>query len=105
MLAAARGQAPHVARFIIVSLYSGTRSAATMALRLDAPSLSSGWFDLDAGVLYRRGRAEGESHKRRPPVRMPRELLAHARRWHQIGLARPVEWRGREIHSMRSAWA
>ena len=105
MLAAARGQAPHVARFIIVSLYSGTRSAATMALRLDAPSLSSGWFDLDAGVLYRRGRAEGESHKRRPPVRMPRQLLAHARRWHQIGLARPVEWRGREIHSIRSAWA
>lgn len=105
LLAAARGKAPHVARFILVSLYTGTRAAATMALRLDAPSLSSGWFDLESGVLYRRGRAEGESHKRRPPVRMPRQLIGHARRWRAMGLARAVEWRGREIHTMRSAWA
>ena len=105
LLNAARQRAPHIARFMLVALYTGTRSAATMALRLDAPSLSSGWFDLDAGVLYRRGRAEGETHKRRPPVRMPRQLIGHARRWRGLGLARAVEWRGREIRSIRSAWA
>jgi integrase len=45
-------------------------------------SASAPWVDLDAGVIYRRGRAEREHRtKRRPLVKIPRRLAAHLARW------------------------
>lgn len=103
-VARTRGQ-HHIARFIIVSLYTGTRLAACLNLRLSGPSLTGGWFDLDAGLLYRKGDAERSTKKRRTPSRLPRQLAAHARRWAAGGSIWAVEFRGARVASIKTAWA
>ena len=95
----------HIARFILVSIYTGTRKAAALNLRLTGPSMNGGWFDLEAGLLYRRGEGERITNKRRTPVRLPRQLLAHASRWQRSGSIWAVEWRGQRIADLKTAWA
>ena len=95
---------PHVARFILVALYTGTRKEAIFQLRLDGPSMVGGWFDLERGVLHRRGQGERETTKRRPPVKLPRQMIAHARRWRACGAVWAVEWRGARVGSIKTAW-
>jgi integrase len=48
-----RPNAQHVARFILVALYTGTRAGAVCGAAL-APTEGRGWIDLDQGVFYRR---------------------------------------------------
>ncbi|WP_164736725.1 tyrosine-type recombinase/integrase [Pararhodobacter zhoushanensis] len=96
--------AEHIARFILVSLYTGTRRDATLALCLHGPNAKGGWFDLERGVLYRRGTGETDSAKRRTPAPIPRPLLAHARRWRASGQVWAVEWRGLRVGSIKTAW-
>jgi hypothetical protein len=70
----------HLRRFILIGLYTGTRHSAMRAL-LWEESLHQAWVDLDKGMIYRRGRGERETTKRRPVVKLPPRLLAHMRRW------------------------
>jgi integrase len=70
----------HLRRFILIGLYTGTRHSAIRAL-LWEEALTQAWVDLDKGMIYRRGRGERETTKRRPVVKLPRRLLAHMRRW------------------------
>lgn len=101
--ARARGQ-KHIARFILVGIYTGTRKDAILNLRLSGPSMVGGWFDLDGGVLYRKGEGERSTRKRRTPARLPRQLIGHARRWKAMGLTWAVEWRGSRIADIKTAW-
>lgn len=94
----------HVAHFILVGLYTGTRRDAILGLRLTGPATTGGWFDLGKGVMYRLGSAERETRKRRPPVRLPRQLRAHARRWQAAGATWAVEWQGARVGSIKTAW-
>lgn len=96
---------PHLSRFILVSIYTGTRTSAALNLRLEGPSVGSGWFDLRAGVLYRIGSGETATRKRRTPARIPRQLLAHAKRWRAGGSRWAVEWNGARVASIKTAWA
>lgn len=74
----------HMRRFILIGLYTGSRSGVIKAL-LWHESPSNAWADLEKGMVYRRGRAERETaNKRRPVVKLPRRLLAHMRRWAEI---------------------
>jgi integrase len=98
-----RGQ-KHVAHFIIISIYTGTRKAAALNLRLSGPATHGGWFDLNEGLLYRRGRAERVTNKRRTPSKIPRQLLAHARRWEAMGQTWAVEFRGNRVMDLKTAW-
>ena len=43
----------HVAKFILVALYSGTRASAVCGAAF-GPTIGRGWIDLDRGVFYRR---------------------------------------------------
>ncbi|BCH20158.1 site-specific integrase [Mesorhizobium sp. L-2-11] len=70
-------------RFILIGLYTGTRHAAILDLNWNRGP-AGGWPDLDAGVLYRRGERVRETTKRRPPMRLPRRLIAHLKRWRRI---------------------
>jgi hypothetical protein len=74
---------PHLCRFILVAIYTGARRDTILSLRLSGPSAAGGWFDLDAGLLYRKGEGERSTNKRRTPARLPRQLRAHARRWQE----------------------
>ena len=94
----------HVARFILVALYTGTRASAVCGAALQ-PTPRHGWIDLERGVFYRRPRGERETKKRQPPVPLPGQLLAHLRRWKRQGRRFAVEWNGEPVKSIRKAFA
>ncbi len=96
----------HVARFILVGLYTGTRSAAICGAAL-MPTVGRGHVDLEQGVFYRRAIGRRQTKKRQPPVKLPPRLLAHMRRWAAHGLARKavVEWNGKPVDSVRKGFA
>jgi integrase len=96
----------HVARFILVGLYTGTRSSAICGAAL-MPTIGRSHVDLEQGVFYRRAIGRRESKKRQPPVKLPPRLLAHMRRWRRLGLSKKtvVEWNGNPIESVRKGFA
>lgn len=100
---AARTQSRHVARFLIVGLYTGTRHEAILRLKW-LPTTEGGFVDLRAGILYRRGQGEGESAKKRTPVPLSLRLLAHLRRWRDQSVSHVVEFEGEPIERLRRAW-
>ncbi|MGU3417705.1 tyrosine-type recombinase/integrase [Methylobacterium sp. D54C] len=87
----------HVARFILVALYTGTRAGAVCGASLGKVSSGSGWIDLDRGIFFRRGAGQRETKKRQPPAELPVRLLAHLRRWHAQGSTHVVEWNGKPV--------
>jgi integrase len=95
--------ARHVARFILIGLYTGTRHDAILRLRW-VPSVDAGWVDLEAGLIYRKGEGESNSSKRRPPVPISPRLAAHLRRWKSESGAYVISWGGLPIAKMRRAW-
>jgi integrase len=94
----------HVARFILVALYTGTRASAVCGAALGAMA-GHGWIDLDRGIFYRRPAGRRETKKRQPPVPLPDQLLAHLRRWKRQGQRFAVEWDGRPVQSVDKAFA
>ncbi|MER2263551.1 tyrosine-type recombinase/integrase [Methylobacterium oxalidis] len=94
----------HVARFVLVGLYTGTRHEAILRLKW-LPTTEGGYVDLRSGILYRRGLREGESSKRRTPVPLSRRLHRHMRRWSEISTTHVVEFDGQPIDRLRRAWA
>ena len=93
----------HLVSFILVAVYTGTRSGAILQLRF-MPSTEGGWVDTAAGLLYRRGTCESETAKRRPTIPVPRRLLAHLKRWEANGQRYVVEIRGQRVKSVKTAW-
>ena len=65
----------HLARFILIGLYTGTRHNAILQLRW-VPNTESGWIDLASGVMYRRASGALDKGKRRPPVPITPRLAA-----------------------------
>jgi integrase len=96
----------HIARFILVGLYTGTRHAAICGAAFH-PAIGRGHVDLERGVFHRRARGARETKKRQPPVRLPDRLLAHLRRWQRLGIATHavVEWNGKPVDSVRKGFA
>src|SRR5262249_4167844 len=80
-----RAVGQHIARFVLVGLYSGSRSGAICGAAL-MPTIGRGHVDLERGVFYRRAKGGQETKKRQPPVRLPDRLLAHLRRWQRLGI-------------------
>lgn len=108
MLLAARSLGlPHIARFILIGLYTGTRHGAITAMQW-MPSPNGGWFDLENEKMYRRGFGDRESSKRRPPTRIPARLMAHLKIWqrhdHEQGIVNVINWKGQPIKKTRKAW-
>jgi integrase len=101
-----RAVGKHIARFILVALYTGTRHAAVCGAALQ-PAIGRGHVDLDRGLFYRRAGGARETKKRQPPVRLPARLLSHLRRWKRLGIASRavVEWNGKPVGSVRKGFA
>ena len=108
LLWAAR-RTPHMARFILIGLYTGTRRTAALRLRW-VPSLDAGWVDLDNGVLYRRGQDQIETSKRQPPARIHERLLVHLKRWRRLDAEQSpniidiCHYHGSSIEKPRRSW-
>src|SRR5262245_47904334 len=93
----------HIARFILLALYTGTRAGAICGAALQ-PTVGRGWIDVARGVFYRRPDGERETKKRKPPVPLPPELHGHMRRWKRRGQRFAVEWLGEPVSSIKKAF-
>ncbi|MBP9233302.1 MAG: site-specific integrase [Hyphomonadaceae bacterium] len=93
----------HLARFILLAIYTGTRKEAILGMSF-MPNVSGGWIDVERGVIYRRGADERETKKRRKPVRMVRRLRAHCERWRRLGALWAVEFEGQRVGDIKTAF-
>ena len=108
----------HLARFILVALYTGTRKSAILGLRF-MENTSGGWVNTSTGTMHRRAKGKAETTKRTPPVTLSDGLLAHMRRWERIGVRKDeaakaegkitkarwvVEYEGQGVASIKTAW-
>jgi integrase len=91
---------PHLARVILLGLYTGSRLDVMLSLQWD-------WIDLERGLMRRRAPGARESKKRTPPVRLGHRILAHLLRWYRLDgqhCAYVCHYNGRRMSSVRSSW-
>jgi integrase len=79
----------HIARYILIGVYTGTRDEAVRSLSWIRSS-HNGWIDTDRGILYRAGFAETQTSKRRPPMILTDRLLSHLRLWQASDTAKQI---------------
>lgn len=103
-------------RFILLGLYTGTRSGPLRSLGW-MPHVGGGHVDLEHGVIHRRGQGRSDTTKQRPPMRIPARLVGHLRRWRKIDAAAkrregapPIlavihDESGRAIREQRKSWS
>ena len=93
----------HLARFILVGVYTGSRPGAILGLSWHQ-QIGRGYVDQDNGMIYRRAEGARETNKRQPPVPMAPRLLAHMRRWARIdgGFGPVVRWQGASVLSVKT---
>lgn len=104
-----RSNRMHVRRFILMSIYTGSRAGVTCRALWNESPLHP-WADIDSGVLYRRGRNEIDHRtKRRPVVAFPNRLLAHMRRWRRLDEAKGyqpvIHFGGKPIERVKTSFA
>ena len=94
----------HLARFILVGLYTGTRAGAICGAAL-IPTIGRGYVNLRPANSAA-GLRQARTNKRQPTVDLPPRLLAHMRRWHRLGISTKavVEYRGEPITRQQQAW-
>lgn len=95
----------HLARFILIGLYTGTRAGAILSA---SPILSEGrsYVDLERGIFYRLAEGQARTNKRQPPMPLPPRLLAHMQRWQERRLISEyfVEFNGAPVASVKTAF-
>lgn len=100
-------QTRHVARLILIGVYTGTRPGAALGLKW-LPSTVDGWFDLENVTLHRRGTRAARSKKRQPAARIHAKLLPHLKRWRTMdtaaGIVDVVHYQGSAIRKLRRSW-
>ncbi|MGD0640995.1 MAG: tyrosine-type recombinase/integrase [Roseiarcus sp.] len=96
----------HIARFILVALYTGTRAGAICGAAF-GPVAGRGYVDLAEGVFYRRAPGAIETKKRQTTIRLPERLLAHLRRWKRLSTAQTsvIEFAGKPIARVSKAFS
>ena len=98
----------HVARQILIGIYTGTRPGAILGLMWH-PTPTGGWFDLEHGILHRRGSGARRSKKRQPPAKIHTKLLPHLKRWKRLdqahGINAVIHYQGQPVKKLRRSWA
>jgi integrase len=95
----------HLARFVLIGLYTGTRAGAISSAS-PYRELGHSFVDIDQGIFYRQAIGRRASKKRQPPAPIPMRLLAHMRRWVRRGVVTShfVEWNGVPVKSVKTAF-
>lgn len=100
LLWAAR-RTPHLARFILLGLYTGSRSGIILGLRWNQ-------IDLETGLMRRIALGEvQDKRKRAPVVRLGKRILAHLRRWRRLDGEDDrylCHYNGARVRKMRRSW-
>jgi integrase len=94
----------HVARFMVVGRYMGSRAGVICEASIE-PKRPKGraWVNLTTGMFYGLPQGRRQNKKRRQLVRIPLPLLAHMRRWRRAGQRYVVEWNGEPIQRITKA--
>ena len=105
----------HLVRLILIGTYTGTRLTAILGLQW-MRNTTSGYVDIETGIMHRRGVGERVSHnKRRPPAKIPPRLLRFLRYWHKkdsavmedgkpVSLKYVIHFRGEKITKPHKAF-
>lgn len=93
----------HVARFILIALYTATRHAAVLGLRWERTT-TAGYIDFKEGRIHRRGEDERQTRKRREPCPIPDRLLPHLLRWRGLTIMGPCEYAGETIQRQKTGF-
>jgi integrase len=95
----------HLARFILIGLYTGTRAGA-IASSSPYRAVGHSFVDLEQGIFYRLAIGRRATNKRQTPAPIPKRLLAHMRRWvrHGVITSHFVEWQGAPVKSVKTAF-
>jgi integrase len=99
-----RATRKHVARFMVVARYMGSRAGVICEASLEQKRPDDrAWINLKTGMFYGLPPGRKQSKKRRQLVQVPLPLLAHLRRWHAAGQRYVVEWNGDPVQKIRKA--
>ena len=95
----------HIARFILVGLYTGTRASAICGAAL-TQAIGRGHVDLENGIFVRKAMGAKANNKRQPTIPLLPRLLAHMRRWHRLGISKNsvIEWQGEAVERVSKGW-
>jgi integrase len=95
----------HLARFVLIGLYTGTRASA-IAAASPYRDVGHSFVDLDQGIYYRLAIGKRATNKRQTPAPIPPRLLAHMRRWVRRGIVTShfVEWQGAPVKSVKTGF-
>jgi integrase len=92
---------PHLYRFIVIGLTTGSRSGAVLTLQWS-------WIDLSARLMRRRPHGEKEdSRKKTPDVRISRRLARLLRRWKRRDGPKQkyvIHYNGRPVKRLKRVW-
>lgn len=96
----------HVARFLLIGCYTGTRAGAIASASVKKETGKS-FVDLDAGLYYRLAIGKQATKKQQPVAPLPPRLLAHMRRWVDRGIVKEnfVEYRGLPVKRVKKGFA
>ena len=101
----ARRPLQHIARFILIGPYTGTRAGAIASA---SPYANPGrsYVDLERAVFYRRPVGKRATRKRQTPAPIPPRLLAHLCRWKHRKLIATcfVEFDGKPVASVKKGF-
>jgi integrase len=92
---------PHLYRFVVLALKTGSRSGVLL-------NLEWSWIDLERGLMNRRGPREAESAtKRTPPVRLGKSLVRLMRRWKKADgkVKHVIHYDGQPVQKLRRSFA
>jgi integrase len=96
----------HVARFLLIGCYTGTRAGA-IATASPKKLPGKSFVDLVAGLFHRLAIGKQATKKRQPTAPLPGRLLTHMRRWVRLGIVKEnfVEYRGQPVKSVKKGFA
>ncbi|WP_020009561.1 MULTISPECIES: tyrosine-type recombinase/integrase [unclassified Agrobacterium] len=100
----------HIARFILTAVYTGTRAERIEEASFDRED-GRPWIDLERGIFFRK--YDGEvtpTNKRADPVRIPKPLLEHMKRWKKgkpgkQGARYLIEYQGRPVTTRKGFYS
>ncbi|MCZ4274028.1 tyrosine-type recombinase/integrase [Maritalea porphyrae] len=93
----------HLARFILIAYYTGTRHSAVLTASFMRGKDRS-FIDLEAGLFYRLAEGKNATNKRQTPVPIPPRLLAHLKRWNRTSDDYVVQFKGKPLASVKNAF-
>ena len=90
-----RPKCKHIAKFILIGVYTGRRASVLCSASFQRES-GRAWIDLRSGMLLP---PEGvrTTNKRNPAISIPPRLMPHLRAWRRNGQRYAVEWSDRPI--------